>query len=104
MSMNRIKPSNIDVYHVFLASPGDMSQERQEVRLFFEEYNRATANPREVRFDVVDWENYASAGLGRTQALISEQTLKRFEKSLALVVALMGARFGSPTGEFQSGT
>jgi chaperonin cofactor prefoldin len=104
MSMNRIKPSNIDVYHVFLASPGDMSQERQEVRLFFEEYNRATANPREVRFDVVDWENYASAGVGRTQALISEQTLKRFEKSLALVVALMGARFGSPTGEFQSGT
>ena len=102
--MDSIKPSNIDVYHVFLASPRDMSQERQEVRSFFGEYNRTTANPRGVQFDVVDWENYASTGVGRAQALISEQTLKRFEKSLALVVALMGTRFGSPTGDFQSGT
>jgi hypothetical protein len=104
MSIGRIKPSSLDVYHAFLASPSDMAQEREEVRLFFHEYNRTTANPRGVQFDVIDWENYASAGVGRPQGLINAQTLERFKDSLALVVALMGARFGSPTGNYQSGT
>ena len=27
-----LKPRSVSEYHVFLASPGDMSQERQEIR------------------------------------------------------------------------
>ena len=32
-----LKPRRVEEYHVFLASPGDMNLERQEVRRFFDE-------------------------------------------------------------------
>ena len=99
-----IAPVSIRQYHVFLASPGDVNDERQMVRQFFEHYNRHTAQLWGVRFEVVDWENYATIGVGRPQELITAQTLERFRDSLALVIGIMGQRFGSPTGKAESGT
>ena len=99
-----LSPVPVHKYHVFLASPGDMNTEREAVRRFFTDYNRYTARVWNIEFEVIDWENYASAGIGRPQELITRQTLERFRKSLALVIGLMGQRFGSPTGEAESGT
>src|SRR5712691_2294496 len=99
-----LSPVSIRQYHVFLASPGDVNDERQTVRQFFERYNRHTAQLWGVRFEVVDWENYATIGIGRPQELITAQTLERFRDSLALVVGMMVQRFGSPTGKAESGT
>lgn len=93
-----------EVYHVFLASPGDMNEERQLVRRFFEDFNQQIAQTLGVRFEVIDWENYSSVGIGRPQELITSQTLERYSNSLALVIGLMGQRFGFPTGEYESGT
>lgn len=89
---------------MFLASPGDVKTERQAVREFFEQYNRTTAKPRGVEFTVIDWENYALADVGRPQELITRETLERFRPSLVLVVGIMAQRFGSDTGEYESGT
>jgi GTPase SAR1 family protein len=97
-------PNEIDQYHVFLASPSDVGLERQYVRRFFDEYNRHTARIWHARFDVVDWENYATIGVGRPQELITQQTLESHRKSLALVIGIMAQRFGSPTGKAESGT
>ncbi len=94
----------IDQYYVFLASPGDVSGERRHVRQFFERYNRYTAHLWNVRFEVVDWENYSTIGVGRPQELITQQTLEKYRNSLALVIGIMGQRFGSPTGKAESGT
>ena len=99
-----ISAQPIRQYHVFLASPGDLGQERQAVRQFFERYNRQAAQLWGVRFEVVDWENYSTIGVGRPQELITNQTLERFRDSLVLVIGLMGQRFGSPTGTADSGT
>ncbi|MFL6210517.1 MAG: NACHT domain-containing protein [Pyrinomonadaceae bacterium] len=99
-----MQPKIIHEYHVFLASPGDMEAERREVRKFFEAYNRQYAARWSLRFTVIDWENYATVGVGRPQELITQQTLEKFKDSLALVVGLMGQRFGSPTGTHESGT
>ncbi|MFN9547577.1 MAG: hypothetical protein ACK6AD_11005 [Cyanobacteriota bacterium] len=99
-----LTPQRTDEYHIFLASPGDVSAERQDVRKFFDQYNRSTARLWNVRFVVLDWENYATTGIGRPQELITQQTLERFRPSLALVVGIMGQRFGSPTGIAESGT
>jgi len=99
-----VEPKFIREYHVFLASPGDMNAERKEVREFFERYNRHTASKWNIRFTVIDYENYSSIGVGRPQELITEQTLQKFSKSLALVIGIMGQRFGSPTGDYESGT
>jgi DNA replicative helicase MCM subunit Mcm2 (Cdc46/Mcm family) len=94
----------IKQYHVFLASPGDLAQERQLVRQFFDRYNRHTAHLWGVRFEVVDWENYSTIGVGRPQELITQQTLERFRDSLVLIIGLMAQQFGSPTGMADSGT
>lgn len=99
-----LKPQNVDVYHVFLASPGDVNAERQHVRRFFDDYNRHTAHLWGAEFKVIDWENYATIGVGRPQELITQQTLEKFKDSLALVVGIMAQRFGSPSGKAESGT
>ena len=88
-------PRLIKQYHVFLASPGDVNGERQHVRKFFERYNGHTAQLWNVRFEVVDWENYATIGVGRPQELITRRTLQKFQSSLALVIGIMNQRFGS---------
>src|SRR5919112_65961 len=98
-----LTPPSIKHYRVFLASPGDVNEERKLVRQFFERYNRTVAQLWGVHFDVVDWENYATIGLGRPQELITQQTLERFRDSLVLVVGIMAQRFGSPTGRAESG-
>ena len=97
-------PENIKTYHIFLASPGDMNEERQMVREFFEDHNQRIANRQHLEFKIIDWENYANIGVGRTQALITRQTLDEFRNSLVLVIGLLGQRFGTPTGNYESGT
>ena len=74
------------------------------VREFFDRYNRNYAKPRGLQFEVIDWENYSSAGVGRPQELITEQTLERYKESLAIVIGIMAQRFGSPSGKCESGT
>ena len=99
-----LTPRVTHTYHVFLASPGDVSAERQAVRKFFNDYNIHTAHIWNARFEVVDWENYSTIGVGRPQELITKQTLERFRDSLALVIGIMAQRFGSPSGKAESGT
>jgi hypothetical protein len=99
-----LSPRNLKQYHVFLASPGDVNAERQHVPKFFERYNRQTAQLWNVWFEVIDWENYSTIGVGRPQELITAQTLEKYRDSLALVVGIMGQRFGSPSGEAESCT
>ena len=99
-----LSPHTTHTYHVFLASPGDVAAERQYVRKFFDEYNRHTAHIWNARFEVVDWENYSTIGVGRPQELITQQTLEKYRDSLALVIGIMAQRFGSPTGKAESGT
>lgn len=81
-----------------------MNEERQMVRDFFEGYNRNITNRQSLGFKVIDWENYANSGVGRTQALITKQTLDEFRNSLVLVIGLLGQRFGTPTDNYKSGT
>jgi hypothetical protein len=99
-----LRPREKRHYYVFLASPGDVNTEREAVRAFFGRVNATFAQFWNVHFELVDWENYATIGIGRPQQLITEQTLERFRDSLVLVIGIMGQRFGSPTGVAESGT
>src|SRR5262245_24703045 len=89
-----LAPRTLQQYHVFLASPGDVQTERQFVRRFFDDFNRSMTHTWNARFEVVDWENYHTIGVGRPQELITQQTLEKYRSSLALVVGIMGQRFG----------
>lgn len=99
-----MKPNTVSEYYVFLASPGDVNEEREAVREFFKSFNKSIGHRLKVRFEVIDWENYSNIGVGRPQELITSQTLEKFKDSLALVVGIMAQRFGSPTGTHESGT
>ncbi|MGB1109450.1 MAG: NACHT domain-containing protein, partial [Gammaproteobacteria bacterium] len=98
------KPEKRDHYHVFLASPGDVDPERHAVRKFFEDYNATTAHLFNAHFVVIDWHNHSSIGVGRPQELITRQTLEKHKDSLALVIGINAQRFGTPSGEADSGT
>lgn len=91
-------------YHVFLASPGDVDSERQDVREFFDLYNDAFSETWNATFRILEWHTHSTTGVGRPQALITKQTLERHKSTLALVVGILRERFGSSTGEFASGT
>lgn len=104
MKLMDLKPVEVKVFHVFLASPGDVAAERQLVRQCFDRFNRTMGQTLKVRFEVVDCENHSTIGVGRPQELITQQTLERHKDSLALVVGLMAQKFGSPTGKAESGT
>jgi GTPase SAR1 family protein len=69
-----LEPRTVHQYHVFLASPGDVGEERRYVRKFFDEYNRHTAHIWNARFEVVDWENYSTIGVGRLDGLPADPT------------------------------
>ncbi len=99
-----LRPVAIEEYHVFLASPLELRAEREIVRQFFQSYNRLHASPRGCRFEVVDYENYATRGIGRAQDLITADTLEQYKDSLALVIGLMGQRCGVGSDGHTSGT
>jgi hypothetical protein len=99
-----LSPRLLQQYHVFLASPGDVDDERRHVRRFFDDFNQSTAHVWKAHFQVVDWENHSTIGVGRPQELITKQTLEKHRKSLVLVIGIMGQRFGSPSGKAESGT
>jgi hypothetical protein len=96
--MASLSPQKVDEYHVFIASPDDMQQERREIHRFFEQYNRTTAHRWGVRFVVIDAETYATTGIGEPRQLITSQTLEMYRSSLALVIGVIGQRFGQQTG------
>src|SRR5712664_453746 len=98
------KAVSVDVFHVFLSSPRDMEYEREAVRQFFNSLNQAITGPFYLRFEVIDWENCTTIGYQNPQDLITAQTLKKFRDSLTLLIGLMGQRFGTRSGRFESGT
>ena len=99
-----VKQKSIGTYYVFVASPRDMDPEREAVHTYFERYNNGSARHRGLRFEVIDFANCGSIGVGRPQALINAQTLFKHRDHLALVITLMGQRFGTPSGKAGSCT
>jgi HEAT repeat protein len=85
---------------VFLASPGDLSTEREAAREEVDEFNRLWADHFGHQIHLVRWEDVVSAS-GRPQALINEG-LDRCE----LFVGMLSERWGMPPdhgGPYTSG-
>lgn len=103
MSDSKVTPTK--EYFIFLAAPNDVNAERKAVRRFFHEFNRTIAKPKwNIRFSVIDWENHTSIGVERAQALMKSDVLRKYQNQLALVIGIIGQRFGSITGITESGT
>ena len=84
---------------VFIASPGDVPEERDIVRDVCDELNRSTLlKPFGISFEAIGWED-AFPSPGRPQEIIN-----RLVDVCELFVCIFHRRFGTPTGKEGSGT
>jgi hypothetical protein len=89
------------VVKVMIASPSDVSEERQIVREVLNEWNYVQSEDRRLVLLPVGWETHSTPAMGdRPQAIINDQVLKGCD----LLVSMFWTRIGSPTGKEASGT
>jgi hypothetical protein len=96
-----MQPLTATILKVLIASPSDVSSERDSVQSAIQEWNAGHHDRTGVMLHPVRWEthSYPSAG-DRPQALINKQIVD----SAHLLIGIFGYRLGTPTGEAQSGT
>jgi len=84
-----------------IASPGDVSAERQAIQSIIHRWNSLYADDRKTVLIPVTWETHSTPEMGgRAQSIINRQVLEKCD----LLVAVFWTRLGSPTGESPSGT
>lgn len=94
-------PIEISGRRVFLASPGDMSSEREICRKVIREFNEERSESERVAFIVRAWEDLPG-GVGRPQDRINPKL-----DDCDFMILILGDRWGSPPaldGPYSSGT
>ncbi|MDE3088338.1 MAG: TIR domain-containing protein [Chloroflexota bacterium] len=86
------------VLRVFIASPSDLNEERASFRAIIDEVNRIKAHSMGVHLEPIGWED-TLPGKGRPQHLINQDV-----EQCDLFVLLLWKRWGTPSGNFSSGT
>lgn len=89
--------SSLRVLRVFLASPGDLTEERRAAKRAVDELNQSLAKEFGWLIDLRLWED-ALPGAGRPQELINKDVW-----NCDLFVGLLWRRWGLPTGSYSSG-
>src|SRR3954471_18660177 len=85
---------------VFLASPGDLADERRAAKIAVDDFNALWADQLGYHIELVGWEDTVS-GVGRPQALINRD-LEQCE----LFIGILWKRWGTPpdkSGKYTSG-
>ena len=77
------------IIRVFLASPGDLEEERRAVRKVVTELNEIWANPLGYHVDLMGWEE-TIAGYGRPQHIINQEVDR-----CDLFIGMMWKRWGT---------
>jgi hypothetical protein len=97
---NRV-PFQANVIKVFIASPGDVLEERATVRDVVNEWNALHSDTTKTVLLTKSWETHASPMTGHhPQSIINDEVLHDAD----LVVAIFGSRVGTPTETEVSGT
>jgi hypothetical protein len=80
------------IVRVFLASPGDLVDERRAAKGVVDEFNRLWANALGYQFELVGWEDTAPS-FGRPQALINRDL-----EECELFIGMMWKKWGIDSG------
>ncbi len=86
------------IVSVFLASPGDLNEERALVEEVVQKFNKQWQRFFNLMVELVIWEDVPPQA-GRPQEIINRDQLARCE----LFIGMLHLRWGTPTGEFSSG-
>lgn len=89
------------IYDLLISCPGDVLDYVDVVNECVRSFNSSIGRVNNLRIDCRHWstDSYAQSG-GRPQALLNSQ----FVLDCDMAVAVFWCRFGSPTGEYDSGT
>jgi hypothetical protein len=85
---------------IFVASPGDVAEERQIVTIVVDELRRIMGAIRGVELEAVKWETHAWPDVGSDAQAVINREIGEFD----IFVGVMWRRFGTPTGRADSGT
>ena len=89
------------VLSVFVASPSDVSEERDRLESIIEEVNSTHARQTGVRLELLKWERDASPGFAEdAQAVINAEIPQDYD----IFVGIFWNRIGTPTKRAESGT
>jgi hypothetical protein len=90
-----------NVLNVLIASPSDVSEEREVVTKAINEWNAAHFSNTGVMLNAVRWESHSYPASGdRPQAIVNRQIVESGD----ILIGLFGYKLGTPTGMAQSGT
>ena len=93
-------PKNFRIYRIFLASPSDVKEERDEVKKVIESYNQVHSSDN-IKIELACWEDNTRPAFGDyPQDVVNSQIGDDYD----IFIGILWARFGSPTPEYSSGT
>lgn len=94
-------PKTETILQVFVASPGDVTEERGVLEEIIRELNITWADTFGIRLNLFRWETHAAPGFGDdAQDVINEQIPVSYD----IFIGIMWTRFGTPTQRAGSGT
>jgi hypothetical protein len=86
---------------IFVASPGDVMEERNCLARAVEQLNRGVADRLGLTLELIRWETHIAPDVGRPQGVVFEQLP---HKEWDIFVGILWLRFGSETGEIDPDT
>lgn len=94
-------PRSETVLQVFVASPGDVTDEREVLESVVAELNRTWSKSLGVRLELLRWETTTRPGIGSDpQAVINSQIGNEYD----VFIGILWGRIGTPTSSAESGT
>jgi hypothetical protein len=88
-------------YRVFIASPGDVKEERDVMSRVIDNVNRTDGRKGDYAVELIRWETHAAPGGGSPQQVINDLI---DIGDCHIFIGIMWRRFGTPTASFGSGT
>ncbi|ESU28865.1 hypothetical protein FLJC2902T_14620 [Flavobacterium limnosediminis JC2902] len=94
-------PELISKYKIFLASPSDLSEERESIDQVVEELNLTFGSQNNIILELQKWETNSAPAIGSEglQSIINND-IPEYD----LFIGLLWMKFGTPTKEYGSGT
>lgn len=94
-------PQQQVILNVFLASPSDVSYEREVIQNIINELNKTWSKNLNLRLELLRWETDVVPSFGEySQGVINQQIGSDYD----IFIGLLWSRFGMPTKEYSSGT
>lgn len=85
---------------VFVASPGDVSEERNRLKEVIDELNHGIAENKGLTLQYVGWDTHTWPGIGEDAQDVINREIEPYD----IFIGIMWKRFGTPTKRAESGT